>query len=171
MLALFEGNSEYFSFLGVSPTLAYVEQGRSDVPPGYDPARMLREGYFSPDGRLCAVLFLLPGYPTETSAYIGLLMVDASLHGRGLGTSIVESLLGRLADKGYRDIRLAVLEKNLPAARFWEARGFVRNGTVGTSEGEPVFEMAYSPRDERLPDKAQQPNECQPAKQMPATCD
>lgn len=75
-------------------------------------------------GRAVAVLDYVSGYPTTRSAYLGLLMVHGSLHGRGIGSRIVADLSQRLRENGCQRLRLSVLDDNPDAYRFWTRLGF-----------------------------------------------
>lgn len=64
---------------------------------------------------------------------------------QGIGTLLLKAAMDRLRQRGFSDIYLWVAEKNGPARRFYEARGFVlspeRTGTV--LDGETVREVRY----------------------------
>lgn len=63
-----------------------------------------------------------------------ILSCDATPHRRGIGTALVESLVGSARAGGAHTIRCTTTNDNLPALGFWQARGFrlvtVRPGEV-----------------------------------------
>ncbi len=64
---------------------------------------------------------------------------------RGIGTLLLEAAMGRLRQLGFANTYLWAAEGNLPARRFYEARGFVpapeRTRTV--LDGKAVREVRY----------------------------
>ena len=64
---------------------------------------------------------------------------------RGIGTLLLEAAMDRLRQRGFSNIYLWAAEKNAPARRFYEARGFTpapeRTSTL--LDGEAVWEVRY----------------------------
>lgn len=79
-------------------------------------------------GALAAVCDLLDGYPDADTLFIGLLMVDAARQGAGLGAAVLQHVAGQAAARGHTRLRLAVIEANTRALRFWEKQGFAATG-------------------------------------------
>ncbi|WP_114570512.1 GNAT family N-acetyltransferase [Exiguobacterium flavidum] len=88
------------------------------------------------DGRAISVIDFLPEHP-DGSLWIGLLMVHADLANRGIGKRIYRTLESEYLS-GARIIRLAVLEQNSKAKRFWESLGFRFERTGTSSKGHSV---------------------------------
>jgi GNAT superfamily N-acetyltransferase len=65
-------------------------------------------------------------HPREPHPWIGLLLVDGVRQGVGIGARCVAAVHARLADEGWEEVRLAVLENNPKARRFWERQGYRR---------------------------------------------
>lgn len=65
--------------------------------------------------------------------------------GRGCGKPLLEAAVLALADQGYRNIFLWVLEENRRARAFYEHMGFQRSGVCRTDVigGKEVQELAY----------------------------
>ncbi|MFE0174264.1 GNAT family N-acetyltransferase [Streptomyces sp. NPDC059002] len=63
--------------------------------------------------------------PTDPDPWIGLLMVDARRQRSGLGRELAGLVEQRLRDAGRDAVRLAVLENNPKALRFWAALGYL----------------------------------------------
>ncbi|MEU4693936.1 GNAT family N-acetyltransferase [Actinoplanes sp. NPDC023714] len=64
--------------------------------------------------------------------------VVPELWGRGGGRLLMAAGLERLAEAGYRDVVLWVLEKNARARRFYESAGWRADGTSRTDESRGV---------------------------------
>jgi ribosomal protein S18 acetylase RimI-like enzyme len=65
--------------------------------------------------------------------------------GQGIGKMLMNAGLRRLAEAGYREADLWVLETNHRARRFYEATGWHPDGTVKSddSRGFPLIEVRY----------------------------
>src|SRR3546814_17961109 len=63
--------------------------------------------------------------------YLGFMIVDAAQRGRGGGRSIYSTVESGAAARGATEIRLAVLEANEAAERFWRSLGFIEYRRVG----------------------------------------
>ena len=67
---------------------------------------------------------LVRGYPTETTAYIGLLLFSESHQGRGLGAQVLAYVRSLAQSWGCRHLRIAVISTNVRAFGFWQREGF-----------------------------------------------
>ena len=81
-------------------------------------------------GRLAAVLDLIDGYPEKGVAYIGFFMVDAAIQSCGVGSVIINELCRYLSDRGFASVRLAWVDGNNQAERFWLKNGFSKTGSI-----------------------------------------
>ncbi|MFJ1964602.1 GNAT family N-acetyltransferase [Streptomyces massasporeus] len=77
-------------------------------------------------GRLTGIAVTLAHHPdpADPDPWIGLLMVDASLHGQGHGRRLAALVEDRLRAAGRTAVRLAVLADNPKALAFWAALGY-----------------------------------------------
>ena len=123
LLALCESNPTYYELYGEPPTLENLAQALRELPPGCSADQKVFLGFFE-EGELVAVMDVVRGYPDERAAYVGLLMVDGARHGCGIGTLIMRAELRRLRAKGHSRARLAYIEGNEPARKFWAKLGF-----------------------------------------------
>jgi GNAT superfamily N-acetyltransferase len=85
-------------------------------------------GAFEGDA-MVAVVDLLRGYPTRAHVFVGLLLVDGSRQGSGVGAATmaaVERCAGQWPE--VRRFRLAVVDTNPAAAGFWSRLGFAPTG-------------------------------------------
>lgn len=77
-------------------------------------------------GRLTGIAVTLAHHPdpADPDPWIGLLMVDASLHGQGHGRRLAALVEDRFRAAGRTAVRLAVLATNPKALAFWTALGY-----------------------------------------------
>ncbi|MEV0172903.1 bifunctional GNAT family N-acetyltransferase/NUDIX hydrolase [Streptomyces sp. NPDC050803] len=127
LTALYAANREFHALSGDFPD-----------PDGIRPeqvATALADELVNPDvevllarsqGRLVGVVITLARHPdpADPDPWIGLLMVDASLHGQGHGRRIAQSVEDRFRAAGRTAVRLAVLANNPKALAFWTALGY-----------------------------------------------
>ena len=76
------------------------------------------------DGEIVGVVELLRGYPTTTDWYLGLLLLVPEARGAGLGTSVVDAIVGLIVMEGGRALHLVVREDNPRAVAFWQRHRF-----------------------------------------------
>ncbi|MFJ7341206.1 GNAT family N-acetyltransferase [Streptomyces sp. NPDC101110] len=76
-------------------------------------------------GRLIGIAVTLDHHPdpADPDPWIGLLMVDARLHGQGHGRRLAALVEDRFRAAGRSAVRLAVLVDNPKALAFWTALG------------------------------------------------
>jgi ribosomal protein S18 acetylase RimI-like enzyme len=65
------------------------------------------------------------------------------LRGRGYGTALVNRVLAEFKQRGFEELTLWVLEKNLQARRFYEKYGFRLDGGTRTYPQTNVPEVRY----------------------------
>ncbi|MFF8938706.1 GNAT family N-acetyltransferase [Streptomyces paradoxus] len=77
-------------------------------------------------GRLIGIAVTLAHHPdpADPDPWIGLLMVDASLHGQGHGRRLAALVEDRFRAAGRTAARLAVLANNPKALAFWTSLGY-----------------------------------------------
>lgn len=104
-----------------------AEELLRDLPPGGDPEDKFVYGVYT-DGELVGCVDIARGYPGPDFAFVGLLLIDESLRGLGVGRAAYE-LVERVALTWHvSTLRLAVLETNADVVPFWEAMGFALTG-------------------------------------------
>jgi ribosomal protein S18 acetylase RimI-like enzyme len=85
---------------------------------------MLKLGIRDCDGTLVGLIDVARRYPQPNTWYIGLLLLDPAIRNRGIGTDVVLALRRQAAFDRAARIMAAVVEENVQALRFWQARGF-----------------------------------------------
>jgi GNAT superfamily N-acetyltransferase len=100
----------------------------TDTPPGCDPAASHRLGLFQ-DGTLVGVAELSFGFPLPEDAYLGLMLLDATRRGQGLGAVFLAEVQARAAP--CPRLYLAVLQANPRGRAFWQRHGFTDTGLCG----------------------------------------
>jgi RimJ/RimL family protein N-acetyltransferase len=89
------------------------------------------------EDRVVGDIDLIRDYPEPGEWWLGVLLLDPSVRGLGLGTMIVEAFSDWVADNGAKGLRLAVATQNVEGSRFWRSLSFtelerrtgVRQGT------------------------------------------
>lgn len=140
VLALYGGNGEYFKHCPPKPDENAVRDDMAALPPGKTKKDKLFLGFFV-NGRLIAVTDLILKYPDEKTAFLGLLMVEKALQGKGTGSALVCSLLEGLKQDGFSRVRLGVVKTNLGATAFWLKNGFSPTGKETKQELYTVVEF------------------------------
>ncbi|OBS08692.1 GNAT family N-acetyltransferase [Acidihalobacter prosperus] len=105
------------------PAPGDAEQALLDLPPGKTMDDKHFYAYLLHDNVIgCADL--LRGYPEPDIAYIGLLLFAESHQGCGYGTLALENLRAQARHWNCGTLRIAVVEKNTQALKFWRRAGF-----------------------------------------------
>ncbi len=84
------------------------------------------------------VLDLLLDYPEPETAQVVLLLFRESCQGLGYGKETTAALEEALAARGFRALRLSVVDENPGAQAFWERLGFAEVGRL--DRGVTVYE-------------------------------
>lgn len=123
--SLYERCSDYHLAHEGTPTRPTAgEEELASFPPGRSIEDKFSFGVYAPGGELLAYIELFRNYPAEPEWWLGLLMLDPRIRGRGFGTQIFRVASAWAFTNGARAIQLAVLESNPAAQRFWTRRGF-----------------------------------------------
>lgn len=87
------------------------------------------------DGRIVAIADLLKEHPIDGSLWLGLFVVEESLHRTGLAQTLYEQLEEQYMRPYQTEFRLAVLPHNEGARRFWERNDYVYEKDSITNKG------------------------------------
>lgn len=127
LFGLFEETREYFQIIkGMNPSIDDAVESLTAVPPGND-ARKVFSGY-SLAGELIGCSDIVFGYPDQFTAYLGLLLVRPDMQSNGYGSWVHRKLCEIALSKGYRRMRLSLIETNEKAAQYWTSKGYRRIG-------------------------------------------
>ncbi len=124
--SLYDRAADYVAMeSGGAPDDGMVEDFFTDCPPGSDLAASRKLGAFLDGGTLAAIADMAFGYPLASDAYIGLLLIDPTCRGKGLGRMLFEHLAAMARAEGARRLLIAVLDENRRGRVFWERQGFL----------------------------------------------
>jgi GNAT superfamily N-acetyltransferase len=121
---------------GREPDVLWVKGFFADVPPGRTKEDILMFGVEEAGGRLKGLLGMSPGYETATEWYLGLLVLEETARGQGLGTTILRDVVTLAKSAGAETLKLAVFTQNPDALRFWQRNGFAHFRDAPGDEGE-----------------------------------
>ncbi len=123
--ALLERSADYFYLVeGQPPRPDDAIILAQDRPDGWNLDDKFLIGINDQVGQLIAVIEGMYGYPRQGIFWIGLLLVNPSRRGQGLGASIMAGFEQWARSQGAKQIRLGVVEENAKAMRFWQRLGF-----------------------------------------------
>lgn len=135
--ACFEGAPDYFVRTeGGLPAPGAAVQLLADAE--VDPQRRVFVLVPRAGGPAVGVLDLLLDYPEPEVAQIVLLLFREACQGLGYGKETTAALEAALAARGYRALRLSVVDENAGARAFWERLGFAAVGRL--DRGVTVYE-------------------------------
>ena len=124
LYALFQETAEYSLLVeGKLPTRDEARGELTGLPPGLGLSDKFFLGFWM-DRTLVGCAEILRGYPEAQIAYLGLLLFSPAHQGRGLGVLALDRLTELMRSWHCRELRLAVIDKNVRALRFWEREGF-----------------------------------------------
>jgi GNAT superfamily N-acetyltransferase len=106
-----------------------------DLPPGWDPKDKRVFGCFNEHDSLIAVIDLLADYPVKSEWIIGLLMINPSERGKGLGKLLHEFIKDYVLKHKADKLRIGVVEDNTTATSFWKSLGYHEIKRVNMSYG------------------------------------
>lgn len=128
---LFAACTDYFILQdGEAADMSDVHALFDDLPPGKDERDLILIGWWRAE-RLDVLAQIVRGFPADDIWYLGLLLVDPTMRGRGLGRRACATIEDWAAAQGAREIRLAVFESNQAALDFWLSSGFVERRRTG----------------------------------------
>ena len=134
-------NSKYYEYLHTVPTRESLTEVISTLPDGTSPGDKYFVGFYNADDVLVAVMDLITGYPEADDAFIGWLMVNGEMQGRGIGSGIFADVRAAMKAAGYDYMALAVVKENEEAIKFWKDQGFKVKEESVSADGYDVCVM------------------------------
>lgn len=95
-----------------------------DGPPGKPLENKFIFGLFDSQGFPTAILEGSRDYPEEDTWWIGLLLLDPEVRGKGIGRVFVEDFIQYASSLGASAVMLGVVEDNSGGLAFWQRLGF-----------------------------------------------
>lgn len=100
------------------------------APDGKTPKDMLKLGVFGHAGKLIGLLDIACDHPAPGTWYIGLLLIDPTTRGQGLGAAVVRGVKEKAARARATRLMLSVVAENERALKFWLSQEFVVTGEL-----------------------------------------
>lgn len=126
VLALYQENERYFSYVKQIPDRKMVMEDMSECPANVSKKDKHFIGFYH--NSLYAVMDLVLNYPKEGEAFLGLFMVKQTLHHKGIGTKLIEELCEILKQNVIHALSLGVISENQEAIAFWDKMKFSITG-------------------------------------------
>ncbi|MCI7791866.1 MAG: GNAT family N-acetyltransferase [Lachnospiraceae bacterium] len=93
-------NTMYYEYCPPFITMEGVKEDMEALPPGKTYEDKYFIGYYEKE-TLIAIMDLIAGYPNDSTSYIDLFMMNVSLQGKGIGTTIILELCDYCKAQGY----------------------------------------------------------------------
>ena len=161
LYGLCQSQPDYYRHLGEPLTRDKLARSLTALPPQACRENKHFIGFWQ-QGSLKAALEIIFAYPDEKTLLIGLLMVDKSAQGAGIGSNIVQNLAAFSAKTGCREIILSYAEGNAQSRAFWLKNGFAETGEIDEAEeqgGANLITMSRRLPSERQPENRKTPPE------------
>jgi GNAT superfamily N-acetyltransferase len=122
---LLERCADYYELVEGRPTPPDAAVSElTEGPPDRVPHDLFCLGIQDGPGELAGVIGTLRHHRRPNQWYLGLMLLDPALRGRGLGRTMYAAFEGWIRGQGADSLLLAVVEANTRAERFWQAMGF-----------------------------------------------
>jgi GNAT superfamily N-acetyltransferase len=122
---LLERCGDYYDLVEGRPATANAAiEELTDGPPERVPQDLFCLGVAGGEEGLAGTIGALRHHRREGQWYLGLMLLDPALRGRGFGAALYGAFEEWIVGQGADSVLLAVVESNLRAARFWERMGF-----------------------------------------------
>jgi len=110
--------------MGHLPNTNYIDAFFTAVPPEIA-AENLRTFGIMEGPAMVGMMALVEGYEFHDDWWIGLLLLDPAFRGQGIGHRVVTQIKAEAKSRDVAMIKLAVLDANPRALKFWQREGFV----------------------------------------------
>ncbi len=116
-------NDLFYKYHPPFVTKESILQDMEMLPPNKSCKDKYYVGFFE-NNVLVSILDLILGYPTDNTAYIGLLMINASYQNQGVGSAIIKDICEYLKQLELEKVRIGVDKDNPQSNYFWAKNGF-----------------------------------------------
>lgn len=106
-----------------------------DLPPGKELKDRYVFGVYKENNVLIAVIHIVKDYKAAGEWIIGLMMLDPSERGNGLGRKLHELIKSWVSEEKGRTLIIGVVEENYRGYKFWREMGYVEVGRVKQTYG------------------------------------
>lgn len=121
---------------GADPDPAYVKETMTEAPESVPPDQVWVWGHKGPDGDLDGIVTCLKGYHDARDWYLGLLLLDPQARGAGLGARMAQHVMDQARADNAACLRVAILDTNSGARRFWQRLNFVHEFSTSAGDGQ-----------------------------------
>lgn len=121
--ALCKDNTLYYKYCPPMTDRMSIKEDLTVFPKGKTLSDKYYVGFFDHD-KLVAIMDMITGYPSLSTAYIGFFMIDKRYQGQGIGTQIISDVCCTLKQLSFESVKLAWVKGNHRSERFWVKNGF-----------------------------------------------
>ena len=116
--------ADFFAEVGDDPpSLESLQADLDDMPDGYSSADEVMYRAYR-DGALLGYSEVLRGFAHPGQWIVGIVLVDASVRGAGIGRSIVDAIARDAVDAGIESLAAGVIIARERSLKFWNREGF-----------------------------------------------
>ncbi|MDR0960608.1 MAG: GNAT family N-acetyltransferase [Propionibacteriaceae bacterium] len=141
---ILESNPDYSRRVKGAPSgIGAAEEALSALPPAVDIHQKVDLGLWEgPD--LVAFADVIVGWPTDSTAHIGLLITHGARHGEGLGRAMHDAVIDYVSShSAIQTLRLAIVDTNAEIAEpFWMKLGYEPTGEASRYASGDVESMS-----------------------------
>lgn len=120
--------------VGHTPDAAYVEKFFTARPPDVPPEGLMHFAVMLETAQ-AGLVCVAEGYEFADDWWLGLVLMDPAYRGRGLGHAALNELKAQAKARNIAMLKLAVLDVNLRARKFWHREGFIFHRHAPASPG------------------------------------
>lgn len=129
--ALLERCSDYLTFQDEEPVKSSAAHDLfNDKPDRAKKEDKVILGIIDDQKRLLGVFDLLRGYPNPKTLNLGLMLLEPSSCGKGIGNKAYKLLEEWIVSQQFSKVRLGVLFGNERGLHFWKRMGFTETGEI-----------------------------------------
>nr|WP_047044044.1 GNAT family N-acetyltransferase [Vibrio mexicanus] len=120
----------FVAFDGDKPVgIAGFSDGSGSLTGGIGAKGLIKELGLSRGLWACLVFSLFERKPESGELVMDGIVVDSSARGLGVGSRLLDKIINYAQDKGFKSVRLDVIDSNPRARKLYESKGFVATKT------------------------------------------